>query len=369
MKFSVYTEIQHHGGKPERQLYEEVLEQIVHADRVGFDCYAIIEHFFFPQFSIAANPWLMWGKASERTSRIIFRTLGHPIPYLNPTLLASQIAQFEHLVPNRYEFGVLRGHGWLPTKAGVPIGATREMYEEGLEVLFLALENERFSYDGKYYKIDDSHIAPVPPSDRRFRVFLGGTSDRTYELAGERGWTIAVPPLLPYEALREQLDLYREVCAKHGNEPDIVWIHACYIDEDREVARREAEAGMRGFLVGNASPLLPDRSELGPADELAEAGYGFYNSGILEQLAEMPYEEMIDGDVIWVGTPADVIERIEAVRDVCEGLTEVSITVNPGGFEHWKAIKAQQLFAETVIPHFRGPAEAEAERAAVGAAR
>ena len=69
---------------------------------------------------------------------------------------------------------------------------------------------------------------------------------------------------------------------------------------------------------------------------------------------------MIEGDIVWVGTPQDVIERIEAVRDVCEGLTEVSITVNAGGFEHWQAIKAQELFASRVMPHFREEAPVEA---------
>jgi len=41
------------------------------------------------------------------------------------------------------------------------------------------------------------------------------------------------------------------------------------------------------------------------------------------------------------------------VLDVCEGLTEISITVNPGGFDHWQAIKNQELFAHRVIPHFK----------------
>ena len=50
-------------------------------------------------------------------------------------------------------------------------------------------------------------------------------------------------------------DLYRAKCAEHGTTPDIVWIHACYIDEDRDTARREAERGMKQFLAGNASPL------------------------------------------------------------------------------------------------------------------
>jgi hypothetical protein len=69
---------------------------------------------------------------------------------------------------------------------------------------------------------------------------------------------------------------------------------------------------------------------------------------------------MIEGDIVWVGTPDDVIERIEAVREKCEGLTEVAITVNPGGTEHWKAIKAQELFAAHVMPRFRATAR-EAE--------
>jgi hypothetical protein len=49
--------------------------------------------------------------------------------------------------------------------------------------------------------------------------------------------------------------------------------------------------------------------------------------------------------------------------DVCDGLTEIAITTNPGGVEHWKAIKAQELFAEHVIPVI----QREVEGAAVGA--
>ena len=64
---------------------------------------------------------------------------------------------------------------------------------------------------------------PRPAPGRKFRIFLGGTSNSTYELAGERGFAMVVPPLLPYEAMRTQLDIYRASCAKHGNQPDIVW--------------------------------------------------------------------------------------------------------------------------------------------------
>ena len=46
----------------------------------------------------------------------------------------------------------------------------------------------------------------------------------------------------------------------------------------------------------------------------------------MENFSDMPYDEMIKNDIVWVGTPADVIERIEAVQKLCEGLTEVAIT-------------------------------------------
>lgn len=360
MRFSIYSEIQSWPEKsPERQ-YADMLEEIEHADRMGYYAVSIIEHFFFGNFSISANPLAFFAAAKHRTERIRFRTLLHSLPYHNPTVLASQIAAADLLLDGRYEFGVGSGHGWLPPKAGVPLEETKARYGEALEVFFKALENERFSHDGAFWSIDDGHIAPRPRTER-FRVFLGGTSDATYRLAGERGWAICVPPLLPYVALSKQLDVYRDTCAVHGHAPDILWIHACHLDDDAALARREAEQGIRRLLLGNTAPL----PELAPADELREAGFGFYAAGILEGLAEMPYEQLIDEDYVWIGTPDDVAERIQATLDVCEGVTEVAILANAGGTEHWKAIKTQELFADRVMPRFSSEPRPRAAQAQV----
>jgi hypothetical protein len=122
---------------------------------------------------------------------------------------------------------------------------------------------------------------------------------------------------------------------------------------------------MQNFLRGAASPLT-EGQEMAPAEQLVAAGYGFYASGTLEKLAEMSYDDMIAGDIVWVGTPHDIIERIEAMQALCEGLTEISITVNAGGFEHWKSIKAQELFAHKVMPHFRPTGAEERQSHAAG---
>ena len=170
MQFSVYSELQSWPGKSEHRLYQEAMEQVVNADRLGYSAYAIIEHFFFPKFGVSPNPFAFFAKCSERTRNIKFRTLVHVLPYHNPTILASQITAFDVLVDGRYEFGVGRGHAWLALKAGVPVEETRDRYDESLQILLDALEHERFSHDGAYYKVEDSHIVPRPSPDRKITV-------------------------------------------------------------------------------------------------------------------------------------------------------------------------------------------------------
>ncbi|MBS1877977.1 MAG: LLM class flavin-dependent oxidoreductase [Actinobacteria bacterium] len=354
MDFGLYSELQNWPGKTPAQVYGEALEQVAHGERCGFATYSLIEHFCFPEFSVSANPLAFFAAASQRTEAIRFRTLLHNLPAHNPVVLASQIAALDILTGGRYEFGIGRGHGWLPPKIGVPLAESRPRYDEATELLLAALENERFSHQGDFWSVDDSHLAPLPP--RRFRIFVGGTSDSTYVRAGERGWAIAVPPLLSYEMLRAPLDLYREACAAAGHEPDIVWIHACHLDEDAELARRDAARAIGRFMQAQIVAM----PEAAPAEELVAAGYGFYAAGVLESVAAKPYQELIDEDMVWVGSPDEIAERIQAVVDVCAGLTEVAITSNMGGMEHEGALKTQQLFCERIMPRFGVTASAAA---------
>ena len=128
MKFSIYSELQWWPGKQPAQLYAEVLDQIENADRLGYDTYSAIEHFFFPKFSSSPDPIALFSAAAQRTSRINFRTLVHVLPYHNPMVLASRIAFADILMGGRYEFGVGRGHGWIPWRAGVSYGEMVELY-------------------------------------------------------------------------------------------------------------------------------------------------------------------------------------------------------------------------------------------------
>ena len=360
MRFGIYCEMQNPPGKPHAQLTQEILSQIEHADQVGFDVYSVIDHHFFENFSISANPLALFAAAAQRTRRIRFRTALHTLPLENPLRLAGMIAEADILTDGRLECGLGRGHAWLYGPHTIPLEESRPRYEEAIEILVRAWTQERFSFDGHFYRVKDISVVPKPVQKPHPRLFTGGTSDVTYQMAGERGWGIFVPPLLPYKVLEGPLDIYKKACAKNGHAPDIVYIRPVYLDEDEKQIRKEVEEALHNFLAFNASPVESLQSDE-KKKELRAKGYGFYASGALESLTRLSYEDIVEQEIGFVGTPKKVIGQIESIQEK-GGIGELAIVSNFGGIEHWKSIKVQQLFAQQVMPAF-GRAQPQAASA------
>src|SRR6516162_11896406 len=113
LRFGLYAEMQAPRHKSHVELYRELMWQMEHADRAGFDVYSVIEHHFFQEFSISANPLALICAAAQRTRRIRFRVALHTLPLCNPMRLAGEIAAADILTNGRLETGLGRGHAWL----------------------------------------------------------------------------------------------------------------------------------------------------------------------------------------------------------------------------------------------------------------
>jgi alkanesulfonate monooxygenase SsuD/methylene tetrahydromethanopterin reductase-like flavin-dependent oxidoreductase (luciferase family) len=351
MRFGIYAEMQTPPGKSYSQMTWEIFRQIEHADQVGFDVYSVIDHHFFQKFSISANPLAMFAAAAQRTERIRFRVALFTVPLENPMRLAGQIAEADILTRGRLECGLGRGHAWLFGPSSVPLEESRPRYDEAIDILVAAWTKDKFSYDGKFYRVKDVTVVPRPVQQPYPPLYTGGTSDITYQMAGERGWGIFVPPLLPWKVLEPPLNIYKKACAEHGHQPNIVYIRPVYLDDDEKQIRREVEHALHNFLAFNAAPIESLQDEAKKA-ELRAKGYGFYASGALESLTKLTYDEIVDQEIGFIGTPAKVIRQIEGLESK-GGIAELAIVSNFGGLEHWKSIKTQQLFAEKVMPAFR----------------
>ena len=72
----------------------------------------------------------------------------------------------------------------------------------------------------------------------------------------------------------------------------------------------------------------------------------------MESLTRLTYDEIVDQEIGFIGTPEKVIRQVRALQEK-GGIGELAIVSNFGGLEHWKSIKTQHLFAKHVMPVFR----------------
>ena len=358
MRFGLFYE--HQLPRPweadsELHLFQNALDQVELADRLGIDYAWEVEHHFLEEYSHSSAPEVFLAACSQRTTRI---RLGHgivlmPPGYNQPARVAERIATLDLVSRGRVDWGTgesasraeLEGYGVKPADR-------RAMWRETVEqVANMMVMNPYPGFQGQFFSMPARNVVPKPVQKPHPPLFTGGTSDITYKMAGERGWGIFVPPLLPWKVLEPPLKIYKDACAASGHQPNIVYIRPVYIDEDEKQIRKEVEQALYNFLAFNASPVDSLKDPAKQA-ELRAKGYGFYASGALESLTKLTYDEIVEQEIGFIGTPEKVISQVRAL-EAKGGIGELAIVSNFGGLEHWKSIKTQELFAKHVIPKFR----------------
>src|SRR4029453_11009349 len=169
MKFGIFYE--HQLPRPwedgaELRLYQEALDQVELADRIGIDFAWEVEHHFLEEYSPSPAPEVFLAACSQRTKRI---RLGHgivlmPPGYNHPAKVAARIAALD-LVPNgRVEFGTgesasraeLEGYGINPAEK-------RAMWREATEQVANMLAMDPYpGYQGKYFSMPCRNLVPKP---------------------------------------------------------------------------------------------------------------------------------------------------------------------------------------------------------------
>jgi alkanesulfonate monooxygenase SsuD/methylene tetrahydromethanopterin reductase-like flavin-dependent oxidoreductase (luciferase family) len=352
LRFGIYTEIQNGYGVDYAKTIWEVFCLIEQADQLGYDIFSVIEHHFFQEFSISANPCALFSAAAQKTTNIRFRTLCHTLPLRNPAVLAGELAFADIMTNGRLDIGVGRGHAWEYPPAGIPMEETQGRYEESLDILELAWTRERFSYDGKYYQLKDVSVVPKPLQKPTPPVYMVGTSGAAFEIGARKGWSLAFGGPAPVAAFKPGVDRYREACAKYGTKPTVACVRAVYITEDERRARSECEVAIKRFFAYNSSPVPTLRGDPAIKQRLIDSNYAFYASEVMELLPKLSYEEIVTQDYAFVGTASQVLEQCEALRKAVD-IDEILIINQFGNIDLWKAARTQELFAQEIMPRLR----------------
>ncbi|MHB1469464.1 MAG: LLM class flavin-dependent oxidoreductase [Solirubrobacteraceae bacterium] len=353
LRFGTYVEFQCPPGGDHHEVIWDVLSLGEESDRLGFEVFTCLEHSFFEQFAIMPAPLPLFCTLGQRTENLRFRALCHTLPLHNPMVLAGEIATADHLLNGRLDVGIGRGHAWLQEPANIVLEENVERYVEALDIMLGGWTNDRFSYDGKYYKAKDLSIVPKPLQKPHPKIFQVGTSAKWFQRAAENGYGVVLGGPAPTSVFREPAKLYRQLCKEAGSEPYLGWSKAIYIDENEDRAHEEAREAVLNFIKFNTSPLHSmQRSTPEEKQRLIDAGYAFYAADDFANTENLTYEQLIEYGIVFVGTPEKVGGQLLELWEEFQ-FEELLIAVHYGGMEQWQAAKTQRLFARHVMPMMR----------------
>ena len=345
MRFGFFDQLPCASGHSERQRYRDIIAQIELGDVLGFDTAWLGELHFSRPFSILAAPLMVLAAAAQRTTRIRLGTAVTLLPLHNPVKTAEEAATADVLSDGRLEFGVGRGTAPMHYAGyGIPQEESRERFDEALDFILQAWTNERFSFEGKHYRVHDLTVIPRPLQSPHPPVRIAANSPDTFPTAGRRRLPIFATPLInPPDKLKEGLAVYREVLPA-GTPGDTALAFPVHVTTSRAQARQECEPGLLRFLRDAAERLRP----LGQADIKSFEAF----RQVLARIERVKYEDL-DREMGVFGDPDYCIERVQALRREY-GMDEFICYFNQGGImEHAMVKQSMTLFAKEVLPHCR----------------
>jgi alkanesulfonate monooxygenase SsuD/methylene tetrahydromethanopterin reductase-like flavin-dependent oxidoreductase (luciferase family) len=151
---------------PFERLYAQAIDQIVEAERLGFDSIWITEHHFCED-GYTPSPLVMAAAIGARTRRMRLGTNLMILPLHNPVRIAEDAATLSLLTGGRFDLGVGIGYRELEFREfGRELKQRPSLIEEGIAIIRKAWAGERINFQGKRFKVGDSGSRRHPSTRR-----------------------------------------------------------------------------------------------------------------------------------------------------------------------------------------------------------
>ena len=282
--------------------WEYVSKLAQRAEEIGYDLTLIAELNLNDIKGVEApslDAWSTTAALAAVTKKLELMVAVRPT-FHNPALLAKQAANIDHISNGRLTLNVVSSW-WADeaTKYGILFDEHDDRYartSEWLEVLNGCWNQQGFSYQGKYYRVEDNVLSPKPVSRPRPTLYAGGESETAKNL------------------IATKCDAY----LMHGDPPEIVG------KKIADMRKRREAAGLSPMTYGIAGYAIVRDSEAEAKKEVARItdvqqsarGYANYQQWItgsnLEQKISLEDYSVSNRGLRsgLVGTPEQISERL-----------------------------------------------------------
>ncbi|MFN0092040.1 MAG: TIGR03560 family F420-dependent LLM class oxidoreductase [Acidimicrobiales bacterium] len=291
MEACIFTEPQQGAG------YAALLAVAQAAERLGFTGFFRSDH-YLKMGSVSGLPgptdaWVTLGGIARETTSIRLGTLVSPATFRLPGPLAIAVAQVDDMSGGRVEFGF--GAGWYEAEHrayGIPFPGVAERFElltEQLEVitgLWGAPLGERFSYEGRHYRLEESPALPKPAQRPGPPVIIGGGGRRKTAALTARFAAEFNRAFVPLRSFARTCDNVRQACEQVGRDPATLKLSAALV---ACCGRTDAELARRAAAIGRELDELRENGAAGTVEEVAAKVAGYRDAG-----AQRIYFQVLD---------------------------------------------------------------------------
>jgi alkanesulfonate monooxygenase SsuD/methylene tetrahydromethanopterin reductase-like flavin-dependent oxidoreductase (luciferase family) len=341
-------------------------------DRLGYNCFWMAEHHFQREGTeCIPNAILMALHLAHRTNDIKIGCGFNITPMWHPLRLAEDFATADILTGGRIVFGVGRGYHTREVETfGSPLRdqeANRELFEEQVEIIFKAFNEESFCHKGKHYTL--------PPE-----VPYRGYTLRELTLV-PRPFNLPVECWQPIQGGSARALAFM---AKHGIQGMVGGgsaeggaMHKVVLDWQAAHARIGKAIGLGERLCFGFHFLMSDSREQGMKEAAKYYEENMKMFGELRLLrsiteeqieimrdpkraptAKLPrIEEAVKSGGFLCGNADELITTLKALEKRYPALERISVSLSVGVPESL-ALEQLERFAKEVIPAFRGKASA-----------
>jgi alkanesulfonate monooxygenase SsuD/methylene tetrahydromethanopterin reductase-like flavin-dependent oxidoreductase (luciferase family) len=368
VKFSIIYEAQTVATDPdtEFQMFHDIVDQCLLAEKVGFDVVWAVEHTALPQYAHMSAPETFLAFIAGKTDRL---EIGHGVVCLPPAMnhpvkVAERIATLDILSKGRVHFGM--GKGGTQQEAGT-FGYRLEdlppMIEESMYLIPKIMTQEFIEHNGKYVQIPRRPIYPKPYQKPHPYLYMATTKPDTLAVAGARGIGALVlgfggpPDVAQKNAIYREAYKNRKIEDQVGFRPieHLAALCPAVVLDDKARARRIGVRGQRFFVES-----LAHWYNNGPPPVLDDLDASEHEAALHKMsTARISSETITTGNTYVSSSVAedaygDVDNCIRYVQRLFEaGADEILFLLQMGTVPNDVVMETIRNIGERVIPHFK----------------
>jgi F420-dependent oxidoreductase-like protein len=207
------------------QSWADMIATAHHAEATGWDGIYVADH-FMPSIGDDGGPsYECWGLLAGLAAAVPRVRLGSLVcgnTYRHPAVLANQAATVDQISGGRMVLGL--GAGWQQNEHdayGIELPEPKprlDMLEEACQVVKGLLTQDRTTFRGRHYQLDNAPCEPKPVQDPLPLLIGGGGERRTLRIAARFAdeWNVWGTP----EILAHKGSVLEQHCGEVGRDPN-----------------------------------------------------------------------------------------------------------------------------------------------------